>query len=89
MKLETPRGPDRGGPRTKYEMMSSAELREERAKIEAGIQQATVFSEEQCREIERKIDKMVTIADRNKYMQHTVDRTPLRWMLVFVLVILV
>lgn len=69
---------ERGAPRTKYELMTPTELREERARIEAGIKQATVFSEKQCREIERQIDKMVVIADKNGYMQHTVDRTPLR-----------
>ncbi|XP_063240243.1 RNA demethylase ALKBH5-like isoform X2 [Bacillus rossius redtenbacheri] len=47
-------------------------------RIHTGIQQRRLFDGEQCALIERKIDEVVTLADRGEYKPCTVDRAPLR-----------
>lgn len=50
----------------------------EMRKTQDGITQRRIFSEDQCEEIEKKIDEVVRIANRGVYKEHTVDRAPLR-----------
>lgn len=51
---------------------------EELSKVHAGIKQRRLFTDDQCEEIEKKINDTVKIADKGTYKQHTVDRAPLR-----------
>lgn len=51
---------------------------EEVKKIHEGCQQNQLFSDADCREIEKKIDEVVEIGKDGKYKEHTVDRAPLR-----------
>jgi len=51
---------------------------EEMRKTQTGITQRRLFSENQCDIIEKKIDDVVSIANRGVYKEHTVDRAPLR-----------
>ena len=46
--------------------------------IQSGIQQKHFFSNEQCRHIEKKIDKVVFLGKEGFYKKSTVDRAPLR-----------
>jgi alkylated DNA repair protein alkB family protein 5 len=46
--------------------------------IYSGIEQKPIFSDEQCEAIEKKIDKVVLLANKGFYKKHTVDRAPLR-----------
>lgn len=43
-----------------------------------GIKQKVIFSEEECKEIERCIDEIGENAKRGMYKTHTVDTAPLR-----------
>lgn len=54
------------------------EVEDELSKVHSGIQQRRLFTSEQCTEIEKKIDKVVFLASKGFYKQHTVDRAPLR-----------
>lgn len=65
-------------PRSHYDKDRDADRRDEMKKTQAGITQRRLFSEEQCEEIEKKIDEVVKIANRGVYKEHTVDRAPLR-----------
>jgi len=47
-------------------------------RLHEGIQQRRLFSEEECEEIEKKIDEVVAEAESGHYKSHTVDRAPLR-----------
>lgn len=49
-----------------------------RAKTEAGVKTVLMFNEEQCEEIERRIDEMCEDADRGRLRTATVDRAHLR-----------
>ncbi|OWF52749.1 RNA demethylase ALKBH5-like [Mizuhopecten yessoensis] len=51
---------------------------EELRKVNAGIQQRSLFSSEECKAIEGKIDSVVKHARLGDYKAHTVDRAPLR-----------
>lgn len=51
---------------------------DELSKVHAGIQQRRLFDDDQCEEIERKINDTVKLADKGTYKLHTVDRAPLR-----------
>lgn len=50
----------------------------ELSKVHSGIQQRRLFTLEQCIEIEKKIDKVVSLANKGFFKEHTVDRAPLR-----------
>ena len=65
-------------PRSKHDRELEKERKEEMRKVQEGVTQRRLFSEEQCDEIEKKIDEVVRIAERGMYKQHTVDRAPLR-----------
>lgn len=54
------------------------ELTELLGKVHSGIQQRRLFTVEQCTQIEKKIDKVVFLANKGFYKRHTVDRAPLR-----------
>lgn len=51
---------------------------EEVKKIHSGVSQMPLFTEEECSEIEDKINEVVDIAEKGLYRDHTVDRAPLR-----------
>ncbi|XP_076459502.1 RNA demethylase ALKBH5-like [Babylonia areolata] len=51
---------------------------DELSRIHSGIQQRRLFTNEQCNDIEKKIDKVVFLASKGFYKKHTVDRAPLR-----------
>ncbi|XP_054762931.2 RNA demethylase ALKBH5-like [Lytechinus pictus] len=51
---------------------------EEVKKIHSGVSQIQLFTEEECSEIEDKINEVVDIAAKGLYRDHTVDRAPLR-----------
>ncbi|XP_051558795.1 RNA demethylase ALKBH5 [Myxocyprinus asiaticus] len=57
-----------------YEERREAEAR----KVKSGIKQASIFTAEECAQIEAKIDEVVAKADKGLYREHTVDRAPLR-----------
>ncbi|XP_045214036.2 RNA demethylase ALKBH5-like [Mercenaria mercenaria] len=65
-------------PWSRYDREREAERKEEMRKTQTGITQRRLFSEEQCEEIEKKIDEVVKIANKGVYKGHTVDRAPLR-----------
>ena len=65
-------------PRSKYDRELEKERKVEMRKVQEGVTQRRLFSEDQCDEIEKKIDEVVRIAERGMYKQHTVDRAPLR-----------
>lgn len=61
------------------EDVSDQEVRETEARrVKSGIQQAIVFSPDECVRIEEKIDEVVAHGDAGLYREHTVDRAPLR-----------
>ena len=64
--------------RSKYDRDLDKEIKDEMRKTEEGITQRRLFSDDQCEEIEKKIDEVVRIAERGMYKEHTVDRAPLR-----------
>ncbi|GFS77789.1 RNA demethylase ALKBH5 [Nephila pilipes] len=47
-------------------------------KLHEGIQQRRLFSDEESKEIENKIDEVVAIGEKGLYKKYTVDRAPLR-----------
>ncbi|XP_071509093.1 RNA demethylase ALKBH5-like [Diadema antillarum] len=51
---------------------------EEVKKIQSGVTQRQLFSDEECHVIEEKINEVVEIAAKGVYRDHTVDRAPLR-----------
>ena len=61
-------------PRSKYDDLDSEQREEEVQKVKTGIEQHRTFTEKQCYEIEKKIDKVVKISDLGLYKEHTVDR---------------
>ncbi|CAG5117781.1 unnamed protein product [Candidula unifasciata] len=65
-------------PRSKYDDYNTEEKEEELQKVMSGIQQRRLFTEDECKHIEKKIDKVVKLADLGLYKEHTVDRAPLR-----------
>lgn len=65
-------------PISKYDFQTPEQRENELMKIHTGIQQRRLFSPEQCKVIEDKIDEVCRIADQGKYKSHTVDRAPLR-----------
>jgi alkylated DNA repair protein alkB family protein 5 len=69
---------DNYNPRSRHDKEREAERKEEMRKTQTGITQRRLFSEEQCEEIEKKIDEVVKISNRGVYKEHTVDRAPLR-----------
>ncbi|XP_069122726.1 RNA demethylase ALKBH5-like [Argopecten irradians] len=58
----------------RHELSREDELR----KVNAGIKQRSLFSSEECKVIEEKIDSVVKHAKHGDYKEHTVDRAPLR-----------
>lgn len=48
------------------------------AKVRQGIDTAVLFTEEQCREIEQKIEEVVKMGEDGGFKPFTVDRAPLR-----------
>ncbi|XP_020773081.1 RNA demethylase ALKBH5 [Boleophthalmus pectinirostris] len=57
----------------------SSESREQEARrVHSSVQQRSIFSPEECRHIEDKIDEVVANAEAGLYREHTVDRAPLR-----------
>ncbi|XP_072319435.1 RNA demethylase ALKBH5 isoform X2 [Eucyclogobius newberryi] len=55
------------------------ESREQEARrVKGSVQQKSIFSPEECRLIEDKIDEVVGNAEAGLYREHTVDRAPLR-----------
>ncbi|XP_059177309.1 RNA demethylase ALKBH5-like [Physella acuta] len=68
----------KNAPRSKYDDYNTEEREEELQKVKSGIQQHRLFSEGECMEIEKKIDKVVKLSDLGLYKDHTVDRAPLR-----------
>ena len=65
-------------PISKYDEMSKEELKEEKRKVNEGIQQNQIFNDRECRAIEKKIDEVVDIAKDGKYKKATYDYAPLR-----------
>uniref|UniRef100_A0A6Q2XE94 RNA demethylase ALKBH5 n=2 Tax=Esox lucius TaxID=8010 RepID=A0A6Q2XE94_ESOLU len=62
-----------------FEYSDPVEFREQEARrVQSGIVQVEVFSQEECDIIERKIDEVVSDAEAGLYREHTVDRAPLR-----------
>ncbi|CAL1601177.1 unnamed protein product [Knipowitschia caucasica] len=58
---------------------SSSESREQEARrVKSSTQQKNIFSPEECRQIEDKIDEVVANGEAGLYREHTVDRAPLR-----------
>ncbi|KAF8767081.1 RNA demethylase ALKBH5-like [Argiope bruennichi] len=47
-------------------------------KLHEGIQQRRLFSDDESKEIENKIDEVVAIGEKGLYKKYTVDRAPLR-----------
>lgn len=47
-------------------------------KLHEGIQQRRLFSDEESKEIESKIEEVVSFGEKGLYKKHTVDRAPLR-----------
>lgn len=57
----------------------SSESREQEARrVKSSIQQQNIFTPEECKHIESKIDEVVANAEAGQYREHTVDRAPLR-----------
>ncbi|XP_063446147.1 RNA demethylase ALKBH5-like [Mytilus trossulus] len=54
------------------------ERERELRKVHSGIEQIRVFDQEQCSEIENKIDLVVKCGDKGGFKEHTLDRAPLR-----------
>lgn len=73
-KSSNPSTPKRNIPRSKYDDYNTEEREEELQKVMSGIQQHRLFTEDQCKHIEKKIDKVVKLADLGLYKEHTVDR---------------
>lgn len=65
-------------PKSKYDELDSEQREEELQKVNSGIQQHSLFSQKQCEEIEKKINKVVKLGQLGIYKDHTVDRAPLR-----------
>ncbi|XP_071947937.1 RNA demethylase ALKBH5-like [Antedon mediterranea] len=66
-------------PRPSFGRKQNVEENVEVAKlIRSGIKQFQLFSEEECKQIEDKINEVVRIGDDDVYKDHTVDRAPLR-----------
>lgn len=62
-----------------YRSDDSIELREQEARrVKSSIQQKNIFTPEECKQIESKIDEVVANAEAGLYREHTVDRAPLR-----------
>lgn len=64
----------KSAPRSKYDDYNSEEREEELQKVLSGIEQHRLFTAEQCKEIEKKIDKVVKLSELGLYKEHTVDR---------------
>lgn len=47
-------------------------------KLHEGIQQRRLFSDDESKEIESKIEEVVAIGEKGLYKKYTVDRAPLR-----------
>lgn len=47
-------------------------------KLHEGIQQRRLFSDDESKEIEKKIEEVVAIGEKGLYKKYTVDRAPLR-----------
>ncbi|CAD5117376.1 DgyrCDS6152 [Dimorphilus gyrociliatus] len=65
-------------PFSKYDLMSDEERKNDLEKVKTGLKQYTIFSKEECLEIEKNINRVVSKADKGYYKKHTVDRAPLR-----------
>ena len=65
-------------PSSRYDRQTYAEREDELRKIHSGIKQRRLFSIDDCRLIEDKIDDVVTEAANGCYKERTVDRAPLR-----------
>ncbi|RUS76675.1 hypothetical protein EGW08_015565 [Elysia chlorotica] len=65
-------------PKSKYDEYNTEEKEQELQKVKSGIAQHPLFTDEQCKQIEKKIDKVVKLSDLGLYKEHTVDRAPLR-----------
>ncbi|XP_029109691.1 RNA demethylase ALKBH5-like [Scleropages formosus] len=50
----------------------------EAGRVKSGIRQVSMFSADECRRIESRIDEVVAKAEKGLYREHTVDRAPLR-----------
>jgi len=65
-------------PRSRYDDQTPEERELELRKVHSGITQRRLFSDEECKEIESKIDEVVATAEKGGYKAHTVDTAPLR-----------
>ena len=65
-------------PLSKYDVQSPRERETELRKVHKGIVQRNIFTDSECKEIEKKIDEIVVKADRGEFRVKTVDRAPLR-----------
>lgn len=63
---------------SRYSKHDDLSRQEELRKLHAGIQQRRLFSSEDCKVIEEKIESVVRLANKGAYKPHTVDRAPLR-----------
>ncbi|GFO38906.1 RNA demethylase alkbh5 [Plakobranchus ocellatus] len=68
----------KNAPKSKYDDYNTEEREQELQKVKSGIAQHPLFTEDQCKQIEKKIDKVVKLSDLGLYKEHTVDRAPLR-----------
>lgn len=57
---------------------SSEHRQQEARRVKSSILQKSIFTPEECKDIEDKIDEVVAKADAGLYREHTVDRAPLR-----------
>ena len=69
--------PDEYAP-SKYDDMSHDEREDLLRKVQSGILQKQMFSDEVCKVIEAKIDEVVRIGQTGAYKKKTVDTAPLR-----------
>ena len=65
---------NKSAPKSKYDDYNTEEREQELEKVKSGIVQHRLFSEDQCKQIEKKIDKVVKLSDLGLYKEHTVDR---------------
>ena len=69
---------DFSSPRSRYDNFNAVEKEKELRRVLTDVQQRRLFSDDQCTQIERKIDEVVQNGENDVYKSHTVDRAPLR-----------
>ncbi len=65
-------------PKSKYDHQTQSQRETELAKVHTGIRQRRLFSSEECKQIECKIDETVQLGEEDVFKSKTVDRAPLR-----------